>query len=294
VSHHRFFPPKEIDGVGTFQDAGPLQNDPLLSALSEVAAMFPLVEEPDFMVSLGTGAPRAKGDGPSMSVSGPFRPWKDGAFPRLWRMFWERMRDRHVKQVFQTHPRYHRLDVEFDGALPRLDNTKSMHELQLKAQEDHSVSNVIDNIARSAIASVFYFELGSVPEGCNGEYTGAGFILCWVCRGDPAFKVLLDQLSRSSATFYLNNRPIPGTVGDCSFIGRDGNFRKRVELNLSGRFTISLKQDDSEPCNISGSPYSIEKLITAQGLNAHFGRADHGKRKRSVEDDLPTRKRQRI
>jgi hypothetical protein len=36
------------------------------------------------------------------------------------------------------------------------------------------------------------------------------------------------------------------------------------------------------------------KLITAQGLNAHFGRADHGKRKRSVDGDLPTRKRQRI
>jgi hypothetical protein len=34
--------------------------------------MFPLAEEPDFMVSLGTGAPRANGDKPSMSISGPF------------------------------------------------------------------------------------------------------------------------------------------------------------------------------------------------------------------------------
>ena len=34
----------------------------------------------------------------------------------------------------------HRLDAEFDGALPRLDSTKSIHELQLNAQEDHSVS----------------------------------------------------------------------------------------------------------------------------------------------------------
>jgi len=130
---HRFFPPKKIDGVGTFQDAGPLQNDPLISALSEVAAMFPMVEEPDFMVSLGTGTPRTTSGKPSMSVSGPLSLWKDGAFPRLWRMFWERMRDRHVKQVFRTHPRYHRLDTEFDGELPRLDNTKSIHELKLKA-----------------------------------------------------------------------------------------------------------------------------------------------------------------
>jgi hypothetical protein len=68
---YRFFPSKEINGVGTFQDPGPLENDPLISALSEVAAMFPLIEEPDFIVSLGTGAPRTKGDKPSMSMSGP-------------------------------------------------------------------------------------------------------------------------------------------------------------------------------------------------------------------------------
>ena len=98
--NYRFFPPKKINGVGTFQDPGPLENDPLISALSEVAAMFPLVEEPDFMVSLGTGAPRTTSGKPSMSVSGPLSLWKDGAFPRLWRMFWERIRDRHVKQVF--------------------------------------------------------------------------------------------------------------------------------------------------------------------------------------------------
>ncbi|KAH9204856.1 patatin-like phospholipase-like protein [Leptodontidium sp. 2 PMI_412] len=286
-----FFPPKKIDGVGTFQDAGPLENDPLISALSEVAAMFPLVEEPDFMVSLGTGAPRTTGGKPSMSVSGPLSVWKDGAFPRLWRMFWERMRDRHVKQVFRTHPRYHRLDIEFDDELPRLDNTKSIHELQLKAEEDNSVSKIIDNIARCAIASKFYFELDSVPEGCNGEYTGVGFILCSIRRGDGGFEDLLDQQSKSS--FYLNNFPLPGTIGDRSFIGKDGNFRKRVEFSLSGRFTITLKQGDSEPCNISGSPHSIEKLIVAQGLNSHFGRADHGKRKRS-EGDLAAKKRQRI
>jgi hypothetical protein len=290
---HRIFPPKKIDGVGTFQDLGPLQNDPLISALSEVAAMFPLVEEPDFIVSLGTGSPRTSGK-PSMSVPGRLSLWKDGAFPRLWRMFWERMRDRHVKQVFRTHPRYHRLDTEFDGEPPRLDSTKSIDELKLIAQEDRSISKVIDNIARCAIASKFYFELDSVPEGCNGEYTGVGVILCSMRRGDPAFELLLDQLSKSSATFYLNNCPIPGTVGDRSFISKDGNFRKRVELSLNGRFTISLKQSDSEPCNISGSPYLIERLISAQGLDAHFGRADHGKRKRLTDSELSHRKRQRI
>lgn len=88
-----------------------------------------------------------------------------------------------------------------------------------------------------------------------------------------------------SATFYLNDCPIPGAVGDGSFIGKDGNFRERVELNLSGKFTISLEQGNSEPCNISESPYSIDKLVSAQGLNAYFGTADHRKRKISDYDN---------
>jgi hypothetical protein len=291
---YRFFPPKEILGVGTFQDAALLENDPLISALSETAAMFPLIEEPDFIVSLGTGATRSKGNRPSMSVSGPLSLRKYGAIPRLWRMFWEKMRDRQVKQLFRTHPRYHRLDTEFDGAEPRLDSTKSMQELQLKVENDESISNVIDNIARCAIASLFYFELDSMPEGCNGQYIGTGFILCSLRQTDPPFKLLLDQLSSISATFYLNNCPILGAVGDRYSLGKDGNFRKRIELSLSGKFTITLKQGDSDPCHISGSPYLMDKLISAQGFNNHFGRADHRKRQRAAEVDLPFRKRQRV
>ena len=118
---YRIFPPNEIKGV-IFQDAGPLENDLLISALSEVAAMYPLVEEPDFIVSLGTGTPRIRGK-LSMSASGPLRLWKDRAVPRLYRLFWEKMRDRQVKQAFRTHPRYYCLDIEFDGAVLRLDDT---------------------------------------------------------------------------------------------------------------------------------------------------------------------------
>ena len=58
---YRFFLLKEIKGISTFQDIGPLENDLLILVLSEVVAIFPLVEEPDFIVSLGTRTPRVKG-----------------------------------------------------------------------------------------------------------------------------------------------------------------------------------------------------------------------------------------
>jgi hypothetical protein len=149
------------------------------------------------------------------------------------------MRDRHVKRVFRTHPRYYCLDIEFDGEPPRLNDTKSICELQLKAQEDHSISKVINNIARYAIVFLFYFELDFMLEGCNREHTDTSIIFCLVRQSDPIFTLLLDQLSNT--TFYLNNYPIPGQIGDYSFIYKDRNFQKQIELSLSGRFMISLK-----------------------------------------------------
>jgi hypothetical protein len=59
---------------------------------------------------------------------------------------------------------------------------------------------------------------------------------------------------------------------DRSFLGVDRDMRKSSELKITDKFfTIPLDQGDSEPCNIGESPYSIDQLILAQGLDAHFG-----------------------
>ena len=153
-----------------------MENDPLVSALSEVAAMFPLTEEPDFVVSLDTGEPKLENE--DGSTVGSHNIWKNGAFPRLYRMFWEKMRDRKIRQAFQTHSRYHRLDIEFDHAEPRLDDRRSIPGLKSKVQTDDSISEVIDSVARCMIASLFYFELDSRPERLDGKSIGTGHIQC--------------------------------------------------------------------------------------------------------------------
>lgn len=188
--------------------------------------------------------------------------------------------------------KYHRLDVEFDGAEPRLDDVNSIPVLKSQVLGDPLISAVIDNIAHCAIASLFYFELDSIPKKINGEYTGTGRLLCVLRQNDPALKVLPGQLSRSPAVFLLGDCQIPGTVDDHSITGTDGNFQKKIGLNVRDRFSTFLKEGRSQPRNISGSPFSMEKLIAAQGLEAHFGRADH--RKRSIDDGYPAVKRRRI
>jgi hypothetical protein len=278
----RFFPPKYIQDVGTFQDAGPLENDPTISALSEVSALFPGVEEPDFVLSLGTGEPKPTNNRDNPPRNSSRNIWKNGAFPRLCRLFWEKMRDKNVRQAFLSHPRYHRLNIQFDGDEPRLDDAQSIPLLKTIAEKDESVSDSIENIARCVIASLFYFELDSIPRRTGGKYVGSGHILCSIRRGDPAFRVLFDRLFGMAAQFWVNKCPWID-INDSSCFDSHGNFKKALELSTEDKFSISLKQDSSETFEISGSPFTIGKLVLQQGLNAVFGRADHRKRKTTHE-----------
>jgi hypothetical protein len=87
---------------------------------------------------------------------------------------------------------------------------------------------------------------------------------------------------------------LPGFIDDKLSFDHDGNFQKKVNLAVTAKFSICLQEGDSEPCNISWSPLTIRRLISAQGLDAHFGRADHRKRERPSESYLPAAKRRRI
>lgn len=285
----RFFPPKHIKEVGTFQDSGPLENDPIQTAFSEVKALFPLIRQPDFLVSLGTGGSRSEAS--NISTDALSWTWRMRTVPRLWRMFEEKMRDRTIKDAFLSHPKYHRLDLELEDSEPRLDDVGSISELQTKAQEDESLSTVIDNVARCAIASLFYFEFDSTPKKLDNTFTASGRILCVLQPNDPSFRVLFAKLANDSSGFYIDNQPISGRLDDQSIFGLDGSFRLLVELRLNEKIAIYLKQPGSNPCNISGSPFSVNNVISAQGLDAFFGRSDHRKRKRLADTHITPRKK---
>jgi hypothetical protein len=205
------------------------------------------------------------------------------------------MRDRKVRQAFYAHPRYHRLDLELDGEEPKLDDVINIPGLKSKVQGDRSMSAAIDDIARCVVASLFYFELDAIPQRDDGKYIVLGRVLCSLRRHDPAFKELFDQLSSTSARFYLDEGlsldwSLIATVKDPSCFDKDGNLRINVEFNATDRFTILLQQRSSDPYRISGSPFSVGKLIQAQGLDASFGRPDHRKRKASEDLENPNKR----
>ena len=186
--------------------------------------------------------------------------------------------------------KYHRLDVEFDGTEPRLDDASSIPDLQHRAACDTAALAVIDNIAHCAVASVFYFEWDKKPLTIKDKYVGSGSIFCKFRGHEPVLKDLLAQLSSNSARFGLGDRYIKGT-NDRTWTDKEGNFRLEFHLTVGDTFAIYLHVGSSKT-HISGSPYRQARVEEAQGLNAHFGRADH--RKRQIPDDFtqsPSKKR---
>ncbi|KAK3935780.1 patatin-like phospholipase-like protein [Diplogelasinospora grovesii] len=306
-----YFKPKHIEGVGLIQDAAVFGANPLTLAFSELHAAG--VSAPQFLINLGTGSAGSPG-GPQedQRPEGKIREALqqivgDNLIVRLVRLTrealqqtvgnnfivrlvraytslitgrrsWEDFR-RSIKRS-SAIDRYFRLDVTFKGPEPMLDDVKIIPELKNIVRADEGLSQAINEIARCITASLFYFKLESVPEQRSDGFSGAGHILCFRKRSDPALEALSDKLARSSARFLVNGVAVPGDITDPSFWDGDGNFKKRITFKVNKEIVISLRVQGCREHPISGAPFSVSKLVTAQGLNAHF-------RKRELHEDGP-------
>ena len=226
--------------------------------------------------------------------------FKDGFLPRSYRALMEFVNGRKIAEAFNNGKgtdlkgRYFRFDPVFDEWEPDLDETSKIQELAAKAREEYRESAEVDTVAQCIVASYFHFELGSKPRKIKGKHHGFGYIRCRLPRNSPAFEALLVQLSKGAARFFLGDCPIPGRLEDRSFIDCDGDFRKRVEFEVKDDIVIFLKEGNAQARHVSGSPYTVKRLVEAQGLDNDFGRADHRKRTIPVECETSARKRRLI
>lgn len=276
-------------------------NDPGNLALQEVSALYPLVDEPSLVISLGTGSRRSP-DVPRMSPSrGIFR---DGFIPRLLRAFSLSMSSLNGHK-FRSHrsngrrEQYFRFDSEFEGPEPALDDTTSTRELKAAARAAIYDSRDIDRAASCAVGQLFVFQLDSEERKDDGQYSCVGHILCRLRADGMALGTLLNQLVEGSAKLSVQSRryPLEGLIQTGACLDRDGNFRLSVSFEVpdkQSQIFIRLLDNSSESWNISGSPYSIDTLVAAQQSDACFGRADHVKRKRVDPTEAPPRKRRRL
>ncbi len=260
--------------------------------------MYPSIDEPSLVVSLGTGSSRPS-DIPRMSPSRGIL--QDGFIARLLRAF--KLSFGSIRgHKFRSRRRegrkeqYFRFDMEFDGPEPALDDTTKMQELKSAARAAIYGSKELKRLARCIVAELFVFVLDHDPLKENGKYLCTGRILCRRRANHHAFNGLMEQLAKKSIKFLVEGRPLEGLI-DNSWLDPKGNFSKRVSIELVDRrstFTIQLREGNMDPCSISGSPFTINGLVAVQELSAPFGTSNHRKRMRVDSSDVLCRKRQRV
>jgi hypothetical protein len=252
--------------------------------------------------------------GPSTIASCGTGEEESTALRSSWEHFWERAREVwfplrlfqawKINQVKQPHVNeregFFRFDVKFKK-MPALDEVRGMEETGRLAREAALASPLVRDLARRLRAELFFFELDSsgFPQFRNRTYHCVGNIYCRLGTRTRALGGLLEELSRLSALFRCQGGPVR-----CDFSGpgcRDeyGRFRKGITLRVRScqePFDIRLEDGEgSETYKISGSPFSLDRLVRQQKLNAYFGTADHRTRRYPDTDgEAPSRKRRKL
>ncbi|KAF4462509.1 patatin phospholipase, partial [Fusarium albosuccineum] len=268
-----YFTPKYLSGLGTFQDAGTLVNNPIIVALSEFAAMYG-DGKPDLVLNIGTGT------SPDMPVEDE-RPRfiKDSWLVRLKRGYMALMQGRKTwndvaslsKRVGESSGRY-RLDVTLPQP-PSLDDTASMPMLTSLVHRDTVTLRAVPEIAHHMFATLFYFELDSMPKTMGSNLRVNGRILCIRKGQDQALPKILERLRKS--TLYVNGKSTPSVI-DTDI---HGNIHHTIDFITGKSLLIELEEEDSRhPFPISGSPYNISKLVSCGQATAVFGTRSHQKR----------------
>ena len=286
-----------ITGVGTFQDGGLNHNNPIFIATSEARHLYPNCQL-DMLVSAGTGTTsktaslktqtefREEGWSPvSPSGFSPVSPsgfWNHRFFARIYRSFMnsidgEKTWSQFYNYLPQDADRYSRLNIELNKE-PELDDTAIMPELA-QLTIDRLSKSVLHAVQEYIYATCFYFELDELPtpDLDTGGFNCCGKIFCRYGTDSPTYLTLVNYLSESQGSFLVSGRAIvdSNSTTELEIITGQYTFSRWLKFytkSMEDEFNILLLcSPDSRPVNISGSPFTVDRLISQQGLDLPFG-----------------------
>jgi hypothetical protein len=243
----------------------------------EKERLWPEKQGLDFGLSLGTGARKTL----LTTKLGPQSPVKEGCAWRIFNAFleridgereWWRFRNSLPKDVRQH---FYRLNIVLPGKEPSIDDISSIPSLKTET-EDFLANNpgYMTNVLDSIYASLFYFELDSLPVFTDGVYFCNGSVHCRLNLDSDGRLALYRWLIKVTAYFLVNGRPIA-----CVDTVPKGvpPFRCRIQFtaaDLGEEIGISVRGITSKPTLISGHSQSISSLVNTLMLYAPFGRVD--------------------
>ncbi|KAF5724646.1 patatin phospholipase [Fusarium mundagurra] len=281
-----YYRAKYLAGLGTFQDAGILANNPLSIALAEFAATNDN-GEPDLVLNVGTGT----------SPNAPLRDeepklFTDSWMVRLKRAFMSQMQGRRIWDDVTSidinvgrNCRRCRLDLTIANT-PAIDDTTSMPVLISMVYRDDRLLRAVPKIAWRLFATLFYFELTALPQKRGSNFYVKGSILCTRKGRDAAIPKVANKLRRSKV--YINGKPCRLTIES----DEHGNIQQHLEFMTGQSLLIELKEEGSfRAFPISGSPYDITNLVKKGSTTAVFGMRTHKKRVRELNCSRPSKRR---
>ncbi|KAH7207411.1 hypothetical protein DER44DRAFT_867384 [Fusarium oxysporum] len=277
---------KYLAGLGTFQDAGVLANNPLMIALAEFAAWNGNAQ-PDLVLNVGTGT----------SPNAPLRDEEsrfitDSWILRLKRAYMSIMQGQRIwddatsanLNAGKNCGRY-RLDLTITNP-PAIDDTTSMPVLVSMVYRDDILLGAVPEIAYHLFATLFYFELTALPQKSGSNLYVKGSILCTRKGRDAALPKIAKKLLRSKV--YVNGKSCRSIIET----DEHGNIQQHLEFMTGQSLLIELKEEGSlRAFPISGSPYDITNLIERGSTTAVFGMRTHKKRVRELTCSRPSKRR---
>ena len=274
-----------------------VENNPLSLLLAEYYQRYSQKGACQFLLNIGSGSrslaalrePSREGGGVLGALVWAY---KTSAIRRIasaydWLLgglsWWEKY-TRSIDNASELRDRCTRLDVSLGAAEPRLDDTQAIPGLKDRVRLDAELLSEIDKMADRIVASLFYFELGGMPAQDGTTFRGSGRILCLRKGGDPALDLLVEKFAAANARFVVNGKVLAGNspAPYCWEPGGDFVVPLQYYHTLGPELSISMAWGDGRSYPISGSPYSIHRLVRDQGLNAYFGLPDHRRRHRAL------------
>ena len=256
---------------------------------------------PDFALSLGTGTSHPVEARNHETKTSPIT---DGCVPRLFRSFMGQLDGEKTWTEFtntlsiEGKGRYHRLNISFPGREPQLDDVTTMSQMKASAIESIKIDPRLRPVLDSIVASLFYFELQSIPHFSDGEFHCFGHIYCRLKDSSLALDRLVRQLIQTRAKFVVRGRPVqcvePAEVRRNALTRYKRAIRFSV-TSLHSRAYILIRGITSRAKEISGFPMSVAELIALQSLDTSFGRDDHATKDMFEKPlpELPVKKRKR-
>ncbi|KAM0742190.1 hypothetical protein ACQRIT_002367 [Beauveria bassiana] len=286
-----YFNPQVIDDVA-YQDGGMTYNNPSALALAAARSQCPSKPNPGLFLSFGTGVGRlTKRSSRSVTdlsgtVGGRVQKRKKRSWLRVvhrssvGRVCGAFMRqndsNREFERVCQHIRGGHcfRFDPEHDGPQPNLDDIADLQGRQRRAEAAASSAPEIRAAASCILAQRFYFELDSIPHYSNGMYHCSGGLHCDFEPGSPEQTALLHRFDQAAASFQLGSQIFPGPFLRRATRQSDSTLVRRVTFSVRTKqteFSIEIQERPDESVGISGSPFTIDRLVQLQGLDDWFG-----------------------